>query len=433
MRVLEIVAGAGGMYCGSCLHGNTLARALRAQGVDVVLVPVYTPLRTDEQSAASLPVAFGGLSVYLAQLSPVFRHMPRWLDRLVDHPWLLSRAARLAGGTRPEKLGPLTVSMLQGEEGNQRREFDKLLSMLEPGFAPEVVHLSNMLLAGMARSLGRHYDAPVVCTLSGEDIFLDRLPEPWKSRARALLAERCGEMADLIALNGYYADAMSEYLKLPRGRIRVVRPGLDLAGHATRDEVVRRTSAPRSPATVGYFARICPEKGLHLLVEAFALLAAARPDLPLRLRVGGYLGVGDRAYFRAVCRRAAELGVADRFVYCGELDREGKIAFLQSLDVMSVPSVYRESKGLSILEAWANGVPCALPEHGALPEMVADTGGGLLHRPGDAPSLAAALQRLLADRDLARACALQAHAAVHERYHAAGMADAIRGVYASRT
>lgn len=431
MRVLEIVAGAGGMYCGSCLHSNTLARALREQGIDVMLVPVYTPLRTDEESAASVPVAFGGISVYLQQLSPIFRHAPRWLDRLLDHPRVIDRLTRNAGGTQPEKLGPMTVSMLRGEEGNQRREFGKLLAGMEPGFQPDVIHLSNMLLAGMARPLARHFKAPVVCTLSGEDIFLDRLPEPWKSQARELLAERCGEMAALVAMNGYYADAMAAYLGLGRERVHVVRPGLDLAGHATPEVVAMRSARRSDSVTIGYFARICHEKGLHLLVEAFGLLAASQPALDLRLRVGGYLGAGDRTYFETVRRRAGEVGVAERFEHVGELDRKTKIAFLQSLDVMSVPTVYRESKGLSIVEAWANGVPCVLPDHGAFPEMVAHTGGGLLHAPGDPASLADALRRLATDRELAHAHARRAHGVVHEHYHARRMADDTRRVYES--
>ena len=48
MRVVYLIAGAGGMYCGSCLRDNRLAATLIKQGRDVVLVPLYTPIRTDE-------------------------------------------------------------------------------------------------------------------------------------------------------------------------------------------------------------------------------------------------------------------------------------------------------------------------------------------------------------------------------------------------
>ena len=152
------------------------------------------------------------------------------------------------------------------------------------------------------------------------------------------------------------------------------RPGLNLAGHGTRG-----TPGPR-PFTIGYLARVCPDKGLHQLAAALALLAADRGLPPVRVEAAGYLDAADRPYLAEIRRQMAAAGLADRFQYVGELDRAAKIAFLQSLDLFCLPTVYRESKGLSVLEAWANAVPAVLPAHGAFPEMVADTGGGLLVR-----------------------------------------------------
>ncbi|HBO44103.1 MAG TPA: hypothetical protein DD670_09260, partial [Planctomycetaceae bacterium] len=160
------------MYCGSCLQGNSLCRALLEAGEDVVLVPVYTPIRSDEEaSAATERVVFGGLNVYLQQRSGLFRHAPRCVDWLLDRPALLGR---LGGGTRPERLGPLTVSMLRGELGNQRRELDKLTAWLElQEEPPKLIHLSTAMLAGVARTLVERLGSKVVCTLSGEDAFLE--------------------------------------------------------------------------------------------------------------------------------------------------------------------------------------------------------------------------------------------------------------------
>ena len=81
-------------------------------------------------------------------------------------------------------------------------------------------------------------------------------------------------------------------------------------------------------------------------------------------------------------------GLADQFEYRGELDRAGKIAFLQSLDVMSVPATYAEPKGIFLLEAMATGVPVVQPRRGAFPEIIERTGGGLLVEPDDAEALA---------------------------------------------
>jgi len=418
MRIVHLAAGAGQMYCGSCLHANRLAAALQAVGEDVLLVPLYTPIRTDEENVSIDRVAFGGINVYLQGRWTVFRHVPRLLDRLLDHPRLLRWVAKGGSRTRAERLGELTVSMLRGEEGRQRKELEKLLGWLEEEIRPELIHLSNVMLVGIARELTRRLNAPVVCTLSGEDIFLEKLPEPHYGEARAVLRERAADPAALVAMNRYYAGFMAEYLGVPHERIHVIPPGLHLEGHGGQPAGRTRDA----PVTIGYLARVCPEKGLHLLADALRLLAEDRDLPPVRLRAAGYLDQADRPYLREIQRRLAGYGLGDRFQYAGELDRAEKIAFLQSLDLMSVPTVYRESKGLYVLEAWANGVPVVLPAHGTFPELIDETGGGLLCEPGDPQDLAAAIKRMIRDPDLAAECGRRAQQVVHQRYNTEVMA-----------
>ncbi|MGD0900242.1 MAG: glycosyltransferase family 4 protein, partial [Thermoguttaceae bacterium] len=185
--------------------------------------------------------------------------------------------------------------------------------------------------------------------------------------------------------------------------------------------------------TIGYLGRICPDKGLHLLVEAARLLAEDRDVPSFQVRAAGYLDPIDRPYLAGLLARAADSKLHGRFQYLGVLDRPAKIAFLQSLDVMTAPSVYPESKGLPVLEAWANGVPVVLPSDGAFPEMVEDTGGGLLFEPENVQSLAAALGRMLRDDALAAGCGRRAHQAVHERYTADRMARQTLELYETVT
>jgi len=426
MRIVLLTAGAGGMYCGSCLHANTLVAALRQAGEDALLLPLYTPLRTDEENVSLPPVAYGAVSVYLQQRWAVFRRTPWLLDRLTGWPTLLRWVGRRGATVRPENLGELTVSMLRGEEGRQHKELEKLVRWLQKEAQPDVIHLGNILLCGVARELTRRLGVPVVCTLSGEDVFLEKLPEPHCGQARMVLCERSADLAGLAAMNRYYAEVMADYLAVPRERLEVIRPGLNLSGHAP--------PAPQSPpsaadtlvpktVTIGYLARVCPEKGLHLLAEAFRLLCEDG-DLPaVQLRAAGYLHPADRPYLGEIRRRLAEWGLAERFHYVGELDRPAKIAFLQSLDVLSVPTVYRESKGLSVLEAWANGVPAVLPAHGTFPELIADTGGGLLCEPNDPAALAEGLKRMIRQPAFAAECGRRAQQIVHQRYSAEMMAQ----------
>jgi glycosyltransferase involved in cell wall biosynthesis len=424
MRIAYIAAGAAGMYCGSCLHDNTLAAALLELGEDLVLVPTYTPLRTDEENVSIDRVFFGGINVYLQQKSALFRHTPWWLDRWLDNPSLLERATRGAASVDPTQLGDMTVSMLRGESGHQRKELEKLVHWLLTEIKPDIVHLSNSLQLGMARVLRRQCGPPVVCQLSGEDLFLEKLAQQYREEARAILRERAADADAFVSINRYYADFMANYLAVERSRIHVIPHGLKLDGHGKR--LVKR---PGEPRVVGYFARVCADKGLHLLVEACELLAKRNDVPPFVLHAAGYLGGGDREYLKKLEARAAAGVLAGRFKYHGELDRAQKIEFLQSLDVMSVPTLYREAKGLPALEAMANAVPVVLPDHGSFSEMVADTGGGLLFRPHDVQDLADKLSELLCDADRATRFGLDGQRAIHDRYHAAEMARKTVALY----
>ncbi len=418
MRIAYITAGAAGMYCGSCLHDNTLAAALLELGEDVVLVPTYTPLRTDEANVSIERVFFGGINVYLQQKSALFRRTPWWLDRLLDQPALIERLSRRAGIVDPKQLGDMTVSMLRGEAGRQRKELEKLAHWLVTEHKPDIVHLSNSMQAGMARMLRQRSGPPIVCQLAGEDLFLEKLPPPHYDQARALVRERAADIDAFVAINRYYADFMADYLAVDRARIHVIPHGLRLEGHGTRME-----KSPAEPRTIGFLARICADKGLHLLVEACERLVGRADVPPFVLHAAGYLGDGDRPYLAAIESRIAAGKLAGRFNYIGELNRAEKIAFLQSLDVFSTPTVYRESKGLPALEAMANAVPVVLPDHGSFTEMIADTGGGLVHRPHDPADLADKLAELLRDPQRAKQLGLAGQKAIHDRYHAPAMAQ----------
>jgi len=423
MRIAYITAGAAGMYCGSCLHDNTLATALIELGEDILLIPTYTPVRTDEKNVSIDRIFFGGINVYLQQKSAIFRHTPWWLDRLLDRPDLLESLSRRAVSVDPKRLGDLTVSMLRGEAGNQRKELEKLVHWLTNEIKPDIVHLSNSMQMGMARMLRDRGGPPVVCQLSGEDIFLEKLVPPHYDEARALLRERARDIDSFVAFNQYYADFMADYLAIDRALIEVIPHGLRLEGHG-----MRREKRPNEPYIIGFLARICQDKGLHLLVEACELLAGKSDVPPFVLHWAGYEGGGNQ-YHDAILARVVPGGPLGQWKYLGELDRAEKIAFLQSLDVFSMPTVYRESKGIPALEAMANAVPVVLPEHGCFPELIADTDGGLLHRPHDSVDLADKLAELLRDSERARQLGLDGQQAIRDRYHAKAMAHKTLDLY----
>jgi hypothetical protein len=126
MKIAFITSGAAGMYCGSCMKDNTLVAALGRLGHDALLIPTYTPIRTDEEDVSQPRVFLGGVNVYLQEQSWLFRHTPRFLDRLFDFRALLNWVSRFAVRTKTERLGDLTISMLQGTHGRQRKEMRSL-------------------------------------------------------------------------------------------------------------------------------------------------------------------------------------------------------------------------------------------------------------------------------------------------------------------
>ncbi|HEY3174276.1 MAG TPA: glycosyltransferase family 4 protein [Candidatus Polarisedimenticolia bacterium] len=428
MRIAYVSAGAAGMLCGSCLHDNTLAAAIRRLGHDIALIPTYTPIRTDEEDVSLGRPFYGALNVYLQTRSSIVRRAPRFVHRILDHPALLRWASKIGSSTSAAELGELTLSVLMGEEGPSRLELERLVSWLRDSFKPEVVHLTNSMFLGLAGPLKRELGVPVICSVQGEDLFLDGLVEPYRERVLDLLRRRAGDADAFIATGEVYAKRMREMLGIPEARMNVVRLGLNLAGQGGAS--VRR---PPEPFVVGYLARVCPEKGLHVLAKGFRELARKAGKERVFLRAAGYLGPKDRPWFTELRARIAEWGLDDRFEYLGEIDRAGKIGFLSGLDVLSVPATYPESKGLSVLEALANGVPVVQPRDGSFPEMIEATGGGVLFEPGSAEGLAAALGSLMEDPSGRRAMGERGREAVHRLFSDEVMARETLKVYFAAT
>jgi glycosyltransferase involved in cell wall biosynthesis len=417
LKIAYITAGAAGMYCGSCMHDNTLAAALIGLGHDALLIPTYTPIRTDEDDVSQRRVFFGGINVYLQQKLAFFRHTPWLFDRLFDWPRLLRWVSRFAVKTQAQELGELTVSMLQGEHGKQKKEVAKLVRWLADDVKPDVVTLTNAILSGMVHELKRTLGVPILCALQGDDIYTESLPEPSKSQTLALIRDHCKEIDGFLATCRAYADFMSEYFAIAREKIHVVYPGLNLKGHGGP-----RPDANGRPFTIGYFARICHEKGLHLLAEAYRLLRQSPGCPPCRLRISGWLGDNHRAYFDGIMKSLADAGLASEVLHVESPGHDDKVRFLHSIDVLSVPAPYREPKGLYILEALANGVPVVQPRHGSFPELIELTGGGLLVNPADPADLARGLRELLHDPVRVGELGRRGRDAVHSRFHAEQMA-----------
>lgn len=408
------------MYCGACARDMAMARGLIRRGHDVEIVPLYTPLRLEgEAPVAPSPVFLGGVNAWLQQQSALFRRLPLWADRFLDSPALLRLASRFAVSTRPADLGPMTVSVLAGEEGQQRKELDRLLVYLGTQPPPEVISLTNSLLSGLAPRLKREYGVPLVCGLQGEEEFVAALPQRQARQAQELMQRNAAAIDLFLAPGEAYAAQMAVYLAVPPSRIAVLRPAVE------HGQYQRTAPLPREPFTLGYLSVITPRKGLDILVEAWIRLVRER-GLDSRLRVAGQ--VLDRRYLAGVRRTVARAGLQERCEFLGELDLAAKIRFLHECSVFCLPSRFAESRGIVVLEAVAAGVPVIAPASGVFPEMFGLLGAGRLFPPGDAEALAAALAAVAAAPEVAADEAAVARAGLLTHHDPAVLAAHLEGL-----
>lgn len=423
MRILQLTPGTGSFHCGSCLRDHALIKALRSLGHDAQMIPLYLPHVVDATDGTKdQPVFFGGINAYLQQKSAFFRKTPRWLDKLFDSRGLLLQASKKAGMTSPEELGSMTLSMLKGEEGHQIKELERLVNWLEKDGKPDVISLSNVLLIGMARRMKEQLKVPIVCTLQGEDTFIDSFPEPYKTQCWDLLKERAADVEVFLGVSQYYGDLMRERMDLAPEKMRVVYNGMTLEGWTPPK------SRPDAPV-LGYLARMCPQKGLHTLVDAF-IEVKKRGQIPgLKLRVAGAKTPADVPYVTEIQGRLRDSGFLEDVEFQANISLGEKKEFLQSLSLLSVPALYGESFGLYIIEAMAMGVPVLQPKHAAFPELLELTEGGELFDQDDSEAYGKALEALFSNPDRLTELGKKGHGAVHRLFGSGAMARAAQEIF----
>lgn len=419
MKIMQLTPGTGHFYCGSCLRDDALGRAMRRMGHEVTVVPLYLPQVLEEPAEVEPEVHMGGINMYLQQKTRLANYLPRWVSGMLDRPGLLRWASKRGNLTEAADLGEMTLSMLRGEHGHQSKELDRLVSWIDASARPDVILISNVMLSGIVRRLKAALDRPVICSLQGEAPFLDSLPESFSKAAWGELRERVKDIDAFVAVSESYGRLMVDRLGLGEGGAKVIHNGLDLS---ELDEHPRAL-AERRPQTIGYLARMCQDKGLHTLVDAFCILKARGRVPAVRLSVVGVKLKEDEAFVEAQRDKLRLAGILDQVSFQGNVARSSKLDFLRSLSVLSVPATYGESFGLYLLEAWGFGLPVVQPRHAAFPELLAASGGGSLCDPDDPASLAAALEELLLDEAKAQGMADSGRRAVFEHFNADRMAQ----------
>jgi len=392
MKIMHIIPGSGGsFYCGNCLRDSKYVQALRSSDHQVVKLPMYLPLFADEHDLnREIPVFYGAISIYLKQRFALFRHAPAWFDNLLNTKPMLKLASRMAGSTRAKGLEEMTVSMLLGEEGQQKEELERMVDWVAENCSPDVIHLSNALLLGLAHRLSERMKVPVICSLQDEDVWVDVMKPSAQESVWRLMARKAEHVSAFIAVSDYYGRVMQEKMNLPAGKLSSIHIGVDPADYLFQP-------VAEKPRNIGFVSRMCHENGLDILVDAFVLLKdqPGMEDVGLVL-TGGHTG-DDRKYLAGIRKKLKDAGLERQVEFHDDFEEEGLREFFKKVSMVSVPVRNGEAFGIYLLESLASGVPVVQPALGAFPEIVEATGGGLTFSPDTPEKLAESLSGLLND------------------------------------
>jgi len=397
MKIVYLITGSGGsFYCGNCYRDMLYVRAIRkVPGIQASAIPLYLPpdKTTLKESGFDNNVFFGAISMYLREKVIFLKNMPAFLDKFFDSRLFLRLAAKQAGTTSTEGYEELTISMIEGDNAFRKAEVDRLVKYLVKDGKPDIIHLSNALILGIARQLKKRIDVKVVCSLLNEDDWIDDMAEPFRSRAWKTIAREAGYVDIFITPSNYYKELFKSKTKLKCDNVMVVPLGFD----PEKDTALR---PQREPSAIGYFSRINSYNGFDKLVDAFIELKKKDLIQGLTLNVcGGYTGL-DKSFLLKQIKKIKEAGLAKSTKIYPEFQGDKKMEFFNDVDVISVPVRKYDGYGLYILEANGAGIPVVQPATGAFPEIIATTGGGILYSPDTVQDLAESLYKLLSDKEL---------------------------------
>ncbi len=389
---MHIIPGSGGsFYCGNCLRDSKYVEALRKSDHMVVKLPMYLPLFADEHDLSrEIPVFYGAISIYLKQQFPLFRKAPAWFDNMLNSKPMLKLASRFAGSTRAKGLEEMTVSMLLGEEGQQKEELERMVDWIVENCHPDVIHLSNALLLGLAHRLSERTHVPVICSLQDEDVWVDVMKPSARDHVWKLMSEKSEFVSAFISVSDYYAREMKQKMDIPEEKLMSVHIGVD-------PEDYKFVPVSEKKRRIGYVSRMCHENGMDILVDAFILLKQKEgfEDVELVLTGGS---TGDDKKFLADNRaKLKSNNLLHQVDFHEDFEEEGLRAFLEKVTVASVPVRNGEAFGIYLLECMVSGVPVIQPALGAFPEIVELTGGGVVFEPNSPEALAGAMEKLLND------------------------------------
>jgi len=423
MNILQIIPGSGGsFYCGNCLRDSKYFDALRKQGHHVVKIPMYLPLFSDERDIDTIPVFYGAVSIYLKQMYPVFRKAPLWFDHLLNSKPLLKLAAKQAGSTRAKGLEDMTVSMLLGENGKQSEELERMVDWIADNYQPDVIHLSNALLLGIAQRLKQRLNVPVFCSLQDENTWVDVMRPSYREKVWNLMSEKSDYVDKFVSVSNYYAELTKQRMHLPNEKVHTIYLGVDPIDYQYK-------SSAEKERVIGFISRMSYENGLDILVEAFTLLKKKPGFEDVKLMITGGSTGDDKNILRQVRRTLKSNHLSREVIFHQGFENDERLSFFEKVSVISVPVRNGEAFGIYLTESMASGIPVIQPSLGAFPEIINISGGGYLYQQNTPEGLSEALEQYLNNTNNYDALSKQARQGVEKAFNIHNLAEKLIALY----
>ncbi len=426
LKIINIVPGFGGtFYCGNCLRDSGFTHALQRLGHDAHTLPIYLPLFVDKkQDDEETPVFYGAVNIFLKQNYRLFRHIPRWMYRFFNSAPILKFAAAKAGSTRAHGLEEMTLSMLRGHEGYQQEELQLLIDYLRDHAKPDVVHLSNALLLGLAYKIKNELGIPVVCSLQDEDVWVDAMYPHYQQKVWDMMSEKAKDVDAFVAVSAFFASVMEEKMRIPRQKLHTIHVGIDPDNYQFFKPAVDKS-------VIGYLSRMNRENGFEIFIDAFIRLRKNPKYASVKLRVSGGSTGDDRRFIKMQMKKLKSLNLDADMDFVEDYSKENLHSFFEGLSLLSVPVLHGEAFGLYQLEALASGIPLVQPALGAFPEIIQATGGGAVYQPNTPEALAAKWAALLSQPERLVEMSRQGHQAVSEKFHIDKLTNQMVDLYRS--
>ena len=411
MNIVQIIPGSGGsFYCGNCLRDSKYVIALREQGHQVTKIPMYLPIFADEHDIEEIPVFYGAVSIYMKQLYPIFRKAPEWVDKLLNAKPILKLAASMAGSTNAKGLEEMTVSMLLGEAGKQQEELERLVDWMADHCKPDIVHISNALLLGLAHRIKVRLNVPIVCSLQDEDVWVDAMKPVFREQVWQLMSEKAKDVDLFIGVSHFFSEVMKERMKIVPEKIQSLYLGVD------PDDYEYITSNKKG-RNIGYISRMCHENGLDILVDAFIKLKKKIGFEDVKLLLTGGSTGSDSLYIKEIIQAIAKEKLTRDVLFLDDFEDTARHDFFSQVSVISVPVRNGEAFGMYLVESMASGIPVVQPALGAFPEIIEISGGGLIYEPNTPEVLCETLAGLLSDSEKLIGLSLAARKGVEKNFN----------------